>query len=210
MSTPAQIKARLEADRAGEPYLLVDGAVVPLAGTRLTVGRAEGNDLPLPGDSEVSRVHAELECIAEQWTVVDDGLSRNGTYVNGSRIAGRTRLRDGDVIRVGRTELRFRRPERDESREATVVAGDLPVIDVTPMQREILVALARPFKHTELATPATNQEIADEVHLSLDAVKAHLRGLFGRFGIEHLPQNQKRSRLVAEALQRGVIAPRDL
>jgi pSer/pThr/pTyr-binding forkhead associated (FHA) protein len=210
MSTPAEIKARLEADRAGEPYLLVDDAVVPLAGTRLTVGRAKGNDLPLPGDSEVSRVHAELECIAEQWTVVDDGLSRNGTYVNGSRIAGRTRLRDGDVIRLGRTELRFRRPERDESREATVVAGDLPVIDITPMQREILVALARPFKHTELATPATNQEIADEVHLSLDAVKAHLRGLFGRFGIEHLPQNQKRSRLVAEALQRGVIAPRDL
>jgi hypothetical protein len=41
-------------------------------------------------------------------------------------------------------------------------------------------------------------------------VKGHLRTLFGRFGIEHLPQNQKRSRLVAEALQAGVVSVRDL
>ena len=74
----------------------------------------------------------------------------------------------------------------------------------------MLVALARPYKHDEFASPATNQAIADELHLSVDAVKAHLRGLFQRFGIEHLPQNQKRSRLVAEALQSGIISPRDL
>ena len=53
-------------------------------------------------------------------------------------------------------------------------------------------------------------EIADELHLSIDAVKSHLRTLFQRFGIEHLPQNQKRSRLVAEALQAGVVSTRDL
>ncbi|MGZ4271301.1 MAG: FHA domain-containing protein, partial [Solirubrobacteraceae bacterium] len=51
---------------------------------------------------------------------------------------------------------------------------------------------------------------ASELFLSVDAVKSHLRALFARFGIEHLPQNQKRSRLVAEALQSGVIATRDL
>ena len=33
------------------------------------------------------------------WTVVDDGLSRNGTYVNGERIHGRRRLVDGDTPR---------------------------------------------------------------------------------------------------------------
>jgi DNA-binding NarL/FixJ family response regulator len=78
------------------------------------------------------------------------------------------------------------------------------------MQREVLTALARPYKHDEFASPATNQDIADELHLSVDAVKSHLRTLFQRFGIEHLPQNQKRARLVAEALQLGVIAVRDL
>ncbi|MGZ6709491.1 MAG: LuxR C-terminal-related transcriptional regulator, partial [Solirubrobacteraceae bacterium] len=73
-----------------------------------------------------------------------------------------------------------------------------------------LLALARPYKHDEFATPATNQQIASELFLSVDAVKSHLRALFARFGIEYLPQNQKRSRLVAEALQSGVIATRDL
>ena len=82
-----------------------------------------------------------------------------------------------------------------------MVLADLP-----PTQRQVLVALARPYKHDEFATPATNQEIASELFLSVDAVKSHLRTLFARFGIEHLPQNQKRSRLVAEALQSGVIA----
>src|SRR5438132_1044624 len=68
-------------------------------------------------------------------------------------------------------------------------------------QRQVLTALARPYKHDEFAAPASNSQIAAELHLSVDAVKAHLRMLFQRFGIEALPPNQKRSRLVAEALQ---------
>jgi len=55
--------------------------------------------------------------------------------------------------------------------------------------------------------PATNQQIADELFLSLDAVKTHLRMLFHKFGIEDLPQNQKRARLVEMALQFG-LSPR--
>jgi DNA-binding NarL/FixJ family response regulator len=74
----------------------------------------------------------------------------------------------------------------------------------------VLVALCRPYKDTELATPATNQQIADELYLSVDAVKAHLRTLFGYFSVEHLPQNQKRSYLAMRALQDGVVARRDL
>jgi DNA-binding NarL/FixJ family response regulator len=92
-----------------------------------------------------------------------------------------------------------------------VVAGEpVALADLPPMQRQVLVALARPYKHGEYATPATNQDIAGELHLSVDAVKAHLRSLFQRFGIESLPQNQKRSRLVAEAFQRGMLTQRDL
>ena len=54
------------------------------------------------------------------------------------------------------------------------------------------------------------QQIASELYLSVDAVKAHLRTLFGYFGVEHLPQNQKRSYLAMRALQDGVVARRDL
>jgi hypothetical protein len=215
-ASPTELQERLGAERAGHPFLVLrDGEgrqrLLHLQGDRLSIGRGEGNDVPLPWDSEVSRLHAELECIAGEWTIVDDGLSRNGTYVNGTRISGRARLRDGDTVRVGRTALGYRSPDAEETQERTAIAGEpVALADLPPTQRSVLVALARPYKHGEYATPATNQQIAAELHVSVDAVKAHLRSLFQRFGIEHLPQNQKRSRLVAEAFQRGMLTQRDL
>jgi len=215
-ATPAELRERIEAERRGRPFLVFrdgDGAqrLLDLTGLeRLSVGRGAGNELSLPWDTEVSRLHVELEAIAGEWTVSDDGLSRNGTFVNGNRISGRTRLRDGDLLRVGQTSIAYRRPEAEDSMPTQVAGARLALTDLPPTQRQVLVALARPYKHNEFAVPATNQDIADELHLSVDAVKSHLRTLFQRFGIEHLPQNQKRSRLVAEALQSGLISTRDL
>ena len=217
VASPAELRDRIEVERRGRPFLVLRETAGPQRivelgeATRLSIGRGESNDLSLPWDTEVSRLHAELELIGGEWTVSDEGLSRNGTFVNGSRISGRHRLRDGDVLRVGRTVVAYRRPSAEDSRPTAIAGGSgLSLGDLPPTQRQVLLALARPYKHDEFATPATNQEIADEVHLSVDAVKSHLRSLFARFGIEHLPQNQKRSRLVAEALQQGLIATRDL
>jgi pSer/pThr/pTyr-binding forkhead associated (FHA) protein len=215
-ATPAELRERIEAERRGRPFLVFrdgDGAqrLLDLTGMeRLSVGRGAGNELSLPWDTEVSRLHAELEAIAGEWTVSDDGLSRNGTFVNGNRISGRTSLRDCDQLSVGQTSIAYRRPEAEDSMPTQVAGARLALTDLPPTQRQVLVALARPYKHNEFAVPATNQDIADELHLSVDAVKSHLRTLFQRFGIEHLPQNQKRSRLVAEALQSGLISTRDL
>jgi DNA-binding NarL/FixJ family response regulator len=111
---------------------------------------------------------------------------------------------------VGQTSFAYRRPESEDSMPTQIAGQRLTLGDLPPTQRQVLVALSRPYKHDEFAVPATNQDIADELHLSVDAVKSHLRTLFQRFGIEHLPQNQKRSRLVAEALQAGVVSTRDL
>jgi DNA-binding NarL/FixJ family response regulator len=75
----------------------------------------------------------------------------------------------------------------------------------------VLIALCRPYKDERpYATPSTNQRIADELSLSLDAVKTHLRTLFHKFGIDHLQQNQKRARLVEMALQHGLVSTRTL
>jgi DNA-binding NarL/FixJ family response regulator len=73
----------------------------------------------------------------------------------------------------------------------------------------VLVALCRPLKDSAYASPATNKEIADEVHLSVDAVKAHLRVVFERLGLEDVPQNQKRARLAALALVNGMVRQHD-
>ena len=74
---------------------------------RVTVGRSHRSDLALTWDRTVSRLHAAIEWIGTHWSVIDDGLSRNGTFVNGERLAGRRRLRSGDIIQIGLTAVTF-------------------------------------------------------------------------------------------------------
>ncbi len=179
---------------------------LPPEGGTVTIGRASSADVCLSEDSQVSRVHAVLERVAGLWTLVDDGLSRNGTFLNGRRLAHRARLRDRDKIRIGGTVLTFCAPPQTASSQT--VAGDmLPAVTrLTEAQRSILVALCRPYEDARpYASPASNQQIASELFLSLDAVKTHLRVLFHKFGIENLPQNQKRARLAEIALELGLV-----
>jgi len=82
-------------------------------------------------------------------------------------------------------------------------------VPLTERKRKVLVALCRPVADSRSATPATNPQIAEEVFLSVDAVKSILRELFDQFGLGDLPQNEKRSRLVSIVLDSGVLAARD-
>ena len=214
----SELKARIDAERAGQPFLLYrDGEnrqrlfVLEPGRAQASVGRRPSSDLVLDWDDQVSRLHAQLERVEEDWTIIDDGLSRNGTFVNGERLSGRRRLADGDTMRFGSTTFTFRSPQ-EEDQAGTAIAGESPVaVDLSTTQRRVLVALSRPYKEgTAFASPATNQQIADELFLSVDAVKTHLRVLFAKFGIEKVPQNQKRIRLVERAFYSGVISERDL
>ena len=213
-ASAAELKAQIDAERAGCPFLIYrDGEarhrlhVLEPDQTRLTLGRRSSADLPLPWDEEVSRLHAELVLSGEDWTLSDDGLSLNGTFVNGEPVGGRRRLRDGDSLRVGTTVLVFRNPKDAES-QATAPSADLRrVVNLTDAQKRVLAALCRPFKESAaFVTPPTNDQIAQELYLSVDAVKKHLRALFEKFGVEHLPQNEKRARLVERAFAGGFIS----
>jgi pSer/pThr/pTyr-binding forkhead associated (FHA) protein len=216
--TASELKELLAAERAGKAFLAFRdeqgllGLFVPgRGGQTRTVGRRVEMDLSVPWDVEVSGLHAELQGFGGEWTIVDDGLSTNGTFVNGKRISGRQRLRDGDRIRMGRTVLAYYGSSSAPA-ESTVTAGEEPAIQkLTDTQRRILIALCRPYRDGgSFATPASNQQIASEVFLSVDAVKMHLRTLFGKFELGELPQNQKRARLAECVLQYGVICQRDL
>jgi pSer/pThr/pTyr-binding forkhead associated (FHA) protein len=211
------LQKRLGVERSGVAFLVYrdgsnDQQLLSLTAERdrLTIGRASASDLWLLWDSEVSRVHAELERMGDDWTLVDDGLSANGTFLNGERLRGRRRLCNGDELRFGKTVVVFRTPPGTDSGE-TKLATDQPEVRLSDTQRQVLVALCRPFADGgSFATPPTNQQIASEVFLSVDAVKSHLRALFGKFGVEDLPQNQKRAKLVELAFQQGVVSERDL
>jgi hypothetical protein len=215
--SPRELKDVLAAERASNPFLSFrDGEgclrmfVLGADGETKTLGRRAEMDVSLSWDSEVSGFHAELQCLMGDWMLLDDGLSTNGTYVNRQRVNTRQRLRDGDRIRVGRTVLAYNAAQQPVG--TTVTAGELPALpQLTDTQRRVLIALCRPYGDGgSFASPATNQQIASEVFLSVDAVKMHLRALFKRFELGALPQNQKRARLAECALELGIISPRDL
>jgi hypothetical protein len=218
-ASPAELKARIEAERSGSAFLVLrdeEGAqqIVPLEPrpTPIVCGRGSNADVRLSWDPEVSRVHAELSCVSDAWTLADDGLSRNGSYVNGERVNGRRRLRDGDQIALGGTRLVFRRPRgAEESMVTRTATGEHAAPVISDAQRRVAVALCRPFGSANgFAAPATNLEIAEELFLTVAAVKTHLRALFARFGIEDLPQNEKRLRLVELLLNTGVVGDHEL
>ncbi len=208
-----EVKERLSAERTGRAFLVLrDGEerqrIVPLdndARPRVTLGRSERADVAISWDGEVSRLHAEIESVAGEWIVVDDGLSSNGTFVNGRRIAGRRRLTDGDAIRVGATVILFRNPQL--APQPTLRGSvDVTIDQLSDSQRRVLIALCRPYAGSQhLASPASNQQISEELHLSVDAVKANLRAMYQRFGVARLPQNQKRAQLAERAIAWGLV-----
>jgi hypothetical protein len=200
------------ADRAGLPFLRhfdADGrqrlVSLPHERGRVTIGRRAENDVSVPGDKQVSAVHAELEHLAGEWLIADEGLSRNGTFVNGERLTGRRRLRDGDSIQVGESQLTYYSPSTRTSSVTSPGRATLRPVALSDTQHEVLAALCRPLlEGDDFALPASNKQVASEVHLSVDAVKAQMRTMFRKFHLEQVPQSEKRMRLAQAALAAGL------
>jgi pSer/pThr/pTyr-binding forkhead associated (FHA) protein len=212
-ASPVELSERLQAERRGRPFLLFrdgDGRqrIVDLdaSGRELSIGRDASNEVALEWDTEVSRAHALLERVGGAWTLVDDGLSRNGSFVDGQRVHGRRRLEPGDVIRLGRTVLVFAAAGTGDvtGSAAAETRPQQPPPELSPAQRRVLAALCRPVAESPFAAPASNREIADELFVSVDTVKSHLHALFELFGVGDVPQNRKRAELVRLAFERGV------
>jgi FHA domain-containing protein len=209
--SPAELAERVDAERRGVPFLVYLDAdacqhLVDLSERAgpLSVGRQAANDIPLPWDTEVSRVHAVLEPVGSEWTLVDDGLSRNGSFVNGERVRGRRRLADGDLVLLGHTMLVYAAAAIPDS-VPTDAARDGAPPALSPAQRRVLAALCRPALDHGFAGPPSNREIAAELFVSVDTVKSHLHALFDLFGVEDMPQNRKRAELVRRAFECGLV-----
>ena len=209
-TSAAEVAERLHAQRAGSPFVLYrDGDGRQLiaeltGGGALCIGRGPANELALEWDAEVSRVHAVLEPAGGHWTLVDDGLSRNGSFVNGDRVHGRRRLADGDTIAIGKTLIAFVENSESSVRSTESTRDGSPPA-ISPAQERVLLALCRPLAADPFAGPPSNREIADELFVSVETVKSHMRALFERYGVEDMPQNRKRSELARRALARGAI-----
>ncbi|MFD6390694.1 FHA domain-containing protein [Nocardia sp. NPDC060259] len=183
---------------------------IPLTTDRspIVIGRSAHADVSLPTDPDISRVHALIERIGTYWIITDESFSRNGTFVNSTRIRGRRTLRPGDVIRIGDSALTYQEDPATDCVETEIgdTLGTHP--DLTPAQHAVLTELCRPFRDgTEYPIPASNHDIADALHLSTETVKSHLRALGVKFQIDDFPRHQKRARLVALALANSIATP---
>jgi DNA-binding NarL/FixJ family response regulator len=178
-----------------------DRRLLALDAGRLTIGTDPGNDLVLAGDTTVSRIHAVVEHIGAGFSLRDLG-SRNGTSVNGERLAGERALRPGDEIRVGRTRLVFRADPLVPVAPATEAVAAPP--ELTRRERDVLVALCRPPLRGDVFTePASIREIAQALVVTDAAVKQHLLRLYDKFAIPD--GGRRRVRLANEALARGAV-----
>ena len=112
-SSPAAQQLAAAVGRSSSGRLIVlkspaaaEGQELALNAAPVTVGRAGQNDLGLDADEFASARHARFEPRRDGVWVEDIG-STNGTYVNGVRLDGPRRLKLGDVVRIGETDLRF-------------------------------------------------------------------------------------------------------
>jgi pSer/pThr/pTyr-binding forkhead associated (FHA) protein len=212
--TPVELKAVIAAQRAGSPFLEYrDGddahRIVALGAEleRVSIGRMASCELAMTWDSEVSRAHALLEQAGGAWTIEDRGSS-NGTLVNAARITRPQVLHDGDVVRIGRTQIVFHAAGEDDLRRTTP-ALDRVVPNPTESQRKVLLELCRPALERN-GGAASNREIAEALFVSVETVKTHMRALFDAFDVGDVPQYHKRTELVRRALETGLISIHDL
>ena len=210
--TDAEHDAVREAERQGIPFLWLrdgDGAVhvVPLDARQRTyaIGRRSEVDVPLPWDREVSRLHAEICRIGGEWTISDDGLSQNGTFVNEVRLTGRRRLADGDLVRVGRTSMTFRSPPAGTG-VLTLLPGELSAATtLSEQQHAVLTELCRPIARDSGAPPAADQTIAQALNIPQDVVATEVLGLLAAFGLDDIPAEEARLEAAQASLVSGLV-----
>lgn len=187
------------------PFIRIEdsGMLVPLRPDVTTVGRGRGVDVRLD-DPSVSRLHAEIVRRGPYVYVVDMGLSRNGTRVNGRPIARRV-LEDGDVVSFGTARCRMGGIPREEV-DPDVELRRAVAPELTRREVDVLTSLCRPALSDEaFVAPATAREIAADLVVTEAAVKQHLLRLYQKFRI---PEGaNRRTRLANEVIAMGLVRP---
>jgi len=201
-----------QAEAEGVPLLVWPGAdgrprTQHLRQGPYEIGRDPRSSIALTWDGKVSRIHAQLERAGEYWTVRDDGLSKNGTVLNGVQLSTRARLSHQDQILVGRCRLTFLEA-RQAAQTVTETQEDeiraLP--DFTNRQRDVLLELGRCYFQEDKWEATSIREIAEALSLTTSAVKKHLKRMYDDCGIE---SGEKNMALLQLVVRRGLLAPRD-
>jgi DNA-binding CsgD family transcriptional regulator len=196
-----------------EPHLIADtGERIIAAGipdrARWTVGRDERSDLRISWDASVSRLHCTIERLGSLVVVEDSGVSRNGTFVAGRRVVGRTRLIDLAEITLGDTVLVVRLPNPLEASVATVTVGRgtaaPSTVELTPAELRVVDTLIASRTDPDAPIP-TNRELGAVLGVGAETVKSHLKSIARKLAAQGLRGPIDRARL-AELAAQGLLS----
>lgn len=146
---------------------------VSATGPTITLGRATECTIPIK-DRYLSRHHAEIVFLEDQWLVRDCG-SVNGTLLNGTRIIQPLPLRPGDRIMLGDSEVVFEATESSSQSKIIAFESDsqaksmvIPLVGIDETARTgVLASLAMQF--------IDDRSMADVFEFILDRVVEMLR-----------------------------------
>ena len=132
-----------------------------------------------------------------------------GLELGGAAIADDVPLAPLTTLRIGPVARRLITCTSTEQIDSTARASEETWAPMTARDRDVLRALCRPLVDDSSGLPATNDEIAAEVGLSVDSVKARLRVQYERYGLMDMRQGEKRTRLARLLLSNGTFKPHD-
>jgi hypothetical protein len=178
---------------------------------RLTIGRGSENDLVLTS-KKVSREHAQIRFDRGRWVVEDRG-SFNGTFLNGTRLplGAPAPLHHADRIGIGPETILFSWPAQAADDETTepheeIDGGAVPLL--SSLQTQVVKCLCGPWlEGASLESLPSNEQIAALLGTpgAAETVKATLRRVYIKAGVQHMPAHTKRRALCRIARQRGWI-----
>lgn len=172
------------------------------------VGRTDACPVRIQGDALVSRRHARLIFEAGWWSVQDAG-SHNGTFIGHGRLQGEAILGDGARFRVGDTVLSVHLPPAGPDPDTRDQAAQPRLLNPSPIQHGILVALARPWlAGHEFPVAPSDTEIAHAMDAEATSIAEAVGDLYRQAGLSD--ELDRRSDLIALAMHERTVSPDDL
>jgi two-component system, cell cycle response regulator len=158
------------------PVTVGDG-IVSLPLSPVVIGRESDCDFVLDSDDDVSRRHAKIEVIGKEYRISDLD-STNGTLLNNEKVTSAA-LKSGDVIRVGKTILKFLRGNDVETQYHETVYTMMISDGLTgiPNKRFLLDAVQRELARTQRHKRPLSLCVLDIDHFkSINDKYGHLAG----------------------------------
>ena len=102
--------------------------------------------------------------------------------------------------------LTYRSAQPSYEAQTETAVSPVGAVTLTPAQRRVLESLCRSMSESRPdAVPASNREIADDLVLSVETVKTHMRALEQQLRVDHLPQGQRRYVMAQNAIRLGLV-----